>query len=223
MKIFNTQYKAFIFDFDGVLADSVEVKTEAFARLFEDFGPEIQAKVIEHHRKNGGMTRKEKFAHYYQNYLKKSLDHGEMERLCSAFANLVVDNVVRASEIPGAENFLKKWHNTVKCFVVSATPDDEIKEIVKRRGIDIYFHEILGSSCSKSDNVKCLLNKYELAPRQCLFFGDAESDYSAATTSGVDFIGILPNENAPLLQIAPDITWARDFVGMDLEKFMGRR
>ena len=215
-------YQAFFFDFDGVLADSVEVKTRAFAKLFERYGPDVEAKVVEHHRNNGGMTRIDKFYHYYQEFLGKPLDKAELQRLCNDFSRLVVDEVVSAPEIPGAENFLKKWHNSVKCFMVSATPDDEIKEIVKRRGIDIYFHEILGSSCSKSDNVNYLLNKYELAPRQCLFFGDAESDYRAATASEVNFIGILPNENAPLLQIAPDITWARGFVGMDLEKFMGR-
>ena len=215
-------YQAFFFDFDGVLADSVEVKTRAFAKLFERYGPDVEAKVVEHHRNNGGMTRIDKFYHYYQEFLGKPLDKAELQRLCNDFSRLVVDEVVSAPEIPGAENFLKKWHNSVKCFMVSATPDDEIKEIVKRRGIDIYFHEILGSSCSKSDNVNYLLNKYGLAPAQCLFFGDAESDYRAAAASGVNFIGILPNENAPLLQIAPDITWSRDFVGMDLEKFMGR-
>ena len=209
-------YQAFFFDFDGVLADSVEVKTEAFASLFEDFGPEIQAKVIEHHRKNGGMTRKEKFVHYYQNYLRKSLDHEEMERLCSAFANLVVDNVVTAPEIPGAEEFLKKWYKCVPCFVVSATPDEEIKEIVKRRGIDIYFHEVLVSFRSKSDNVNYLLNKYELAPRQCLFWGDAESDYRAAKACNLNFMGIVSGSDAPLLRIAPEIRWTRNFINLNI-------
>ena len=209
------KYSTFFFDFDGVLADSVEVKTRAFAKLFERYGPAIVAKVVEHHRKNGGMTRVDKFYHYYQEFLDKPLDKAELQRLCNEFSSLVVDEVVSAPEIPGAENFLKKWHNTVKCFVVSATPDEEIKEIVKLRGIDIYFHEILGSSCSKSDNVNYLLNKYGFAPRQCLFFGDAESDYRAATASGVDFIGILPNKNAPLLQIAPRITWHKNFLEID--------
>ena len=209
------EIKAFFFDFDGVLADSVEVKTWAFAKLFERYGPVIVAKVVEHHRNNGGMTRVEKFKHYYKEFLKKSIDDKELKLLCDRFSLLVVDKVVDAPEIPGAENFLTKWHNTVKCFVVSATPDDEIKEIVKRRGIEIYFHEILGSSCSKSDDLNYLLDKYGLAPAQCLFFGDAESDYRAAIASGVDFIGILPDINAPLLKIAPDIRWFENFLEIE--------
>ncbi len=68
------KYQAFFFDFDGILADSVEVKTRAFAKLFESYGPEIQARVVEHHRKNGGMTRKDKFRHYYAEFLKSPLD-----------------------------------------------------------------------------------------------------------------------------------------------------
>jgi HAD superfamily hydrolase (TIGR01549 family) len=191
--------------------------------LFERYEPAIVTKVVEHHRKNGGMTRVDKFYHYYREFLGKRLDEAELQRLCNDFSRLVVDEVVSAPEIPGAEKFLKKWHNTVKCFVVSATPDDEIKKIVKRRGIDIYFHEILGSSCSKSDNVNYLLNKYSFAPEQCLFFGDAESDYMAAMACRINFMGIVTGPDASLLQVAPEIKWARDFVGMDLEKLMGRR
>ena len=98
------------------------------------------------------MTKKAKFTYYYQNYLKKSLGHGEMERLCSTFANLVVDNVVTAPEIPGAEDFLRKCHNKAKCFVVSATSDEEISQIVRGRRLEVYFREVLGSSKSKMSN-----------------------------------------------------------------------
>jgi HAD superfamily hydrolase (TIGR01549 family) len=183
--------------------------------LFERYEPAIVTKVVEHHRKNGGMTRVDKFYHYYREFLGKRLDEAELQRLCNDFSRLVVDEVVSAPEIPGAEDFFKKWHNKAKCFVVSATPDEEIKEIVRRRCIDIYFEEILGSSCSKTEHVNYLLNKYSFNPDQCLFFGDAESDYRAANASGVDFIGILPNENAPLLQIAPQITWHKNFLEID--------
>ena len=217
MKILNSEYRALFFDFDGVLADSVEVKTDAFAKLFERFGSEIQGKVVEHHRNNGGMTRKDKFVYYYQNYLQKALNHGELEKLCREFSNLVVDNVVAVPEIPGAEYFLKKCCNKAKCFVVSATPDEEIREIVNRRGINIYFEEILGSSCSKTEHVNSLLDKYNFESNQCLFWGDTGSDYRAAIETGVGFIGVLPNKNAPLLKIAPDIIWHENFLKIELQ------
>ncbi len=44
------EIKAIFFDFDGVLADSVEIKTLAFAKLFEQYGKEVVNIVVEHHR-----------------------------------------------------------------------------------------------------------------------------------------------------------------------------
>jgi len=42
------------FDFDGVLAESVGVKTKAYARLFEEHGEGVVSRVVDYHLKNGG-------------------------------------------------------------------------------------------------------------------------------------------------------------------------
>lgn len=209
-------YEAFFFDFDGVLADSVEVKTRAFAKLFEPHGPEVVRKVIAHHRLYGGMTRVEKFRHYYSDYLNRNLNDGEMADLCRRFSELVVDEVVAAPEIKGAGSFLQKWCARVPCFVISAAPDREIKEIVKRRGMEGYFKEVVGAPTDKQRNLETLLAKYNLNPSRCCFFGDAESDYLAGSSCGLDFIGIVPGEDAPLIRARPGVTWTKDFV--DFEK-----
>ncbi|MBW2004226.1 MAG: HAD family hydrolase [Deltaproteobacteria bacterium] len=211
------RYKAFFFDFDGVIADSVEVKTKAFAKLFEPFGQELVDKVIDHHRRHGGMTRVDKFQHYYKEFLKISLDDDRLQELCYIFSRLVTNEVIAAPEIPGAEDFLKKWHKKLFCFIVSATPDAEIIKIVDQRGLKPYFREVLGSSRSKQRNIEFLVNKYSLQPENCLFFGDAESDYRAAMACRIDFIGIVRGQNAPLLQVAPEIRWSQDFFSLQIE------
>ena len=42
-------FQAILFDFDGVLCECTDVKTEAFAKLFESFGEEVVKKVMNHH------------------------------------------------------------------------------------------------------------------------------------------------------------------------------
>lgn len=205
------RYEAFFFDFDGVLADSVEVKTRAFARLFEPYGPEVVARVVAHHRYHGGMTRVEKFNHYYHEYLGKSLSNKEMADLCQQFSELVVDEVVAAPEINGAEEFLKYWCSRLPCFVISATPEDEIRQIIDRRALGQYFKEVLGAPSSKETNLSLVLDKYSLEPHRCLFFGDAESDYKAAQRDAVNFLAILPGPEAYLLKVSPQLQWFRDF------------
>ena len=205
------KYDAFFFDFDGVLADSVEVKTKAFAKLFEAYGPKIMNKVVSHHRTNGGMSRYDKFRHYFSEFLKQPLLDEEFQDLCEQFAQLVVDEVVASPEIPGSHLYLEKCHKTSPCFVVSATPEDEIREIVRRRGLQKFFLNVLGAPASKQENLESLLAANKLAPEQCVFFGDAESDYRAAMACCVNFTAILPNANAPLLSVAPRIKWYRNF------------
>lgn len=205
------RFKAFFFDFDGVLVDSVEVKTQAFAQLFDPYGTDIRDKVVAHHRNHGGMTRGEKFRHYYKYFLQTSIDDQEIVRLSKIFSGLVIEKIISAPAVPGAEDFLQSCQGGVWCFVISGTPFDELREIVDRRGWLKYFAELCGAPVTKRDHLRILLKRYALSPKSCLFFGDALSDYDAAMKSGVPFIGILPDERAPLLKSVPDIHWVKDF------------
>lgn len=209
-------YDAFFFDFDGVLVDSVEVKTKAFAKLFETFGDDVVTQVVNHHRHHGGMTRVEKFRFYHRNFLKRDLDDEELDKLCHRFAQLVVDEVIAAPEIRGAEVFLQQYSQHIPCFVISATPEDEIKLIVKGRGWSDYFKEVRGAPESKENNLEKLLKYYRLMASQCLYFGDAHHDYVAATKWGVNFLGIVPGPKAPLLKVAQSIKWTTNFLNVNL-------
>ena len=42
----------YIFDFDGVLVDSVEIKAKAFNELYRPYGSEIAEKIVFHHIQN---------------------------------------------------------------------------------------------------------------------------------------------------------------------------
>lgn len=205
------KYQAFFFDFDGVLVDSVEVKTKVFARLFESYGADIIDQVVEYHRHHGGMTRMDKFHYYYEHLLKKHLSEEVLVILCRQFEDLVVDEVVAAPEIPGAEVFLKACQGRIPCFVISATPEGELKNIIKRRGWSQYFEAICGAPRKKDENLRLVIRSHRLHPESCLFFGDAESDYRAATACGVPFLAILPGTDAPLLKAVPDVKWVPNF------------
>ena len=104
------KYKAIIFDFDGVLVDSVHIKTLAFAKLYESHGEDVVHKVIQFHEQNGGVTRIEKFKYYHKNFLGKTLSDGELDSLCKSFSSIVEDEVVKAPWINGAQSFFEINH-----------------------------------------------------------------------------------------------------------------
>jgi beta-phosphoglucomutase-like phosphatase (HAD superfamily) len=48
--------QAVIFDFDGVIVESMDIKTQAFVELFRDH-PEHHETIVRLHLENGGMSR----------------------------------------------------------------------------------------------------------------------------------------------------------------------
>jgi beta-phosphoglucomutase-like phosphatase (HAD superfamily) len=161
------------------------------------------------------MTRADKFCYYHRDYLGRDLSDEEMAELCREFSELVVDEVVSAPEIRGAGEFLKKWCSRLPCFVISATPEEEVREIVRRRGMTNYFKEVLGAPASKEDNLARLLKTFCLNPSKCCLFGDAESDYRAAHACGVEFIGIVNDADSPLIRALPEIRYMKDFTDVE--------
>jgi len=67
--------KNIIFDFDGVICESVDIKTGAFYEMYLPYGEMIAQKVKEHHIQNGGMSRYDKFEYLEKNHhkIKESL------------------------------------------------------------------------------------------------------------------------------------------------------
>lgn len=192
----NTQkprWQAVFFDFDGVIAASLEVKISAFATLFAPYGPTVQEAVVRYHRDNGGMPRYQKLRHCCEVIAKTSIDEQELARLGLTFADLVREAVVAAPLIPGALPTLEQLRRfDIAAFVVSGTPHDEMIQIVTRKGLQPYFTEVHGSPRSKTEIIGKLLEQYQYTPEHCLFLGDALADYLAATATGLRFLGIVP-------------------------------
>ena len=79
-------YQAILFDFDGVLAECMDVKTEAFAQLYEPYGEDVVKKVVKHHVENGGISRYVKIKYYHEKYLNKNIDEEQVENIASAIS-----------------------------------------------------------------------------------------------------------------------------------------
>jgi len=180
--------KVIIFDFDGVIVESLDIKMRAFAELFREEGEEVVRRVVEYHLHNGGVSRYEKFRYIYSAILARPLPDHEFERLCSLFAELVLDGVVASPYVPGALEFIKKHKGSFRFFLASATPYDELVSILERRGIADCFERVYGAPVSKIEAVKQILLETGVRPVETIFIGDALSDYDAALNTGVRFI-----------------------------------
>jgi HAD superfamily hydrolase (TIGR01549 family) len=184
-------FSTIILDFDGIILESVNVKTEAFRELFSS-EPEKLEEIVEFHKRNGGMSRYDKFRYIYSHILQKELTDTQFKHLSDKFADLVYENVIKTSFVPGAQEFLQNNYRKFSLYVVSATPEDELRRIVEKRGLTVFFHDVYGAPINKTDHIRNILSATHCRKENTLFIGDAMNDLKAAVTSGICFIGRVP-------------------------------
>lgn len=177
-----------ILDFDGIILESVRIKSDAFRELFS-FSPDHVDEIVKFHQKNGGMSRYEKFRYYYENILNEELTDKCFSYLSNRFSELVFNSVMNVPYVAGAEEFLKWTKGRLPVYVVSATPEYELLQIVNSRRMSEYFIKVCGAPVSKSDNIKKILASTGVSPESVLFVGDAINDWKASQETGVRFIG----------------------------------
>ena len=181
--------RAIIFDFDGIIVESVDIKTKAFAELYHSYGDEVVQKVVAHHEANGGMSRYEKIRHYHNSYLGIPISQNEVETLALRFSKTVMDRVINAPYVDGALEFLESYKTKYEFFISTGTPQSEIESILTKRNIRHYFKRIWGSPVIKAEHVKSILREFDFRSGEVIFVGDAPSDIEAAQANALEFIG----------------------------------
>ena len=179
--------KAIIFDFDGVILESADIKTEAFRELFSGEGEKVE-EIVDYHVMNGGISRYVKFRHIYENILKTELSQERELELGELFSEIALRRVLKAPFVAGVKEFLAAHKDRYAFFIVSGTPEEELYRIMHAREIEDYFAEIHGSPGEKIDIINDILDKSGLEVEEAVYVGDAESDRIAAERVGMAFI-----------------------------------
>ncbi len=190
--------KNIFFDFDGVLADSVAAKTEAFRDIYLTYGKETAKKAVDHHIHNGGVSRYEKFKLYHKQFLNIILDEKGVSELAQKFSELVLNKVINSDSVGGSVAFLEKYHKIMDFWVITGTPTPEIEIIIKERKLQKYFKGLHGSPKNKIYWTEYLIDKFSLKREETLFIGDATTDFEAANYSKLCFALREHDENIPI-------------------------
>ncbi len=179
--------KTIIFDFDGVILESVDVKGWAFQKLFEAY-PSEHARIMAFHYENGGLPRANKVRHILKEFLGLPSDDVTVAAYCDRFSELVFQRVVDSPFVPGALEALQALSGRIPMFIVSSTPHEEINRIVDVKGLRGYFQTVYGSPTMKEVWTKKILVDNGFLPNEVAWLGDALSDWRAAKECGIRFI-----------------------------------
>ena len=179
-----------IWDFDGVIIDSMDIKGRGFAKLFKGY-PETQVnEIVNYHFQNGGKSRFEKIKYFFNSILKEEISEAKIFHLANRFSNIIESEIYDESYlITETVNFIKLNHEKYNFHIVSGAEHDELNKICIYFNLNMYFMSIDGSPTKKTLLVKKLLDKYCYLKAETVLIGDSNTDYEAARNNDIRFFG----------------------------------
>ena len=213
--------RAVFLDFDGVIKESLDIKTDAFVALFAPWGEEVTEKVRKHHVANGGMSRYRKIPMYLREYCVHAGENGEVDqaladKLLADFAERVVEEVIRAPLVPGVVEFIRGCtEGGTPVAIISGAPHDELCSIIERMGMGADFARIYGSPRDKDELLKLALQDFDCKAEETLFIGDSINDYTPAKALMVPFAARVRSDRDD--HFPEDVYRIADFVGMSAQ------
>ena len=90
MKSRTLRYGALVFDLDGVLIDSADIKAQTFQSFYSHLGADLRGKVYRYLELHSGLSRSKKFTHIEQEILGRTGTGDEIALLCRKFADQVL-------------------------------------------------------------------------------------------------------------------------------------
>src|SRR5450830_1436485 len=182
-------YKTLVFDCDGVVLNSNQLKIEAYYATAQNFGAshEQSQALVNYHVEYGGISRFVKFDYFLREIMHRAVTDADVEFLLADFGREVERRLLGCEIVPRLHD-LKLATPNAKWMMISGGDQQELRKILAQRQIaELFDAGIFGSP----DNKDAVLAR-ELASghlvKPAMFFGDSKYDHQASTRAGLDFI-----------------------------------
>jgi phosphoglycolate phosphatase-like HAD superfamily hydrolase len=207
-----------IFDFDGVIIESADIKLRAYTDIYADEDPAKLKELTLHATLHGGVTRRDKFIAYERNLFGRAGDMQTIDMLCRRYSDLVYAAVIACPFIEGAIELLNTTLGKVPMHVVSGTPETELIKVVEERKLSRYFKTIRGAPAKKPEAFAQIIRDERCRPVAAVAVGDSMTEYLAAKDLHIPFLGIAPkNAKNPFPEgvfVLPSLVTADQLLGL---------
>jgi phosphoglycolate phosphatase-like HAD superfamily hydrolase len=189
--------RAVLFDWDGTLVNSLEIKIHNAGELFHQVFQLSPDRVADAYRAFSGIPRRQLFDSILRSQDRPPLDDGTFQSLSQSFSDLnrkSINNRRLPGLIPPATPVTLDFLQKAGCllFVSSSADMQEVREIASGLGLAEYFTgsggDILGSrpDFSKgSQHVEYICTTTGLTREVLVFVGDDPADIQLGQAAGV--------------------------------------
>ena len=184
--------KVIVFDFDGTLIDSNQLKYDAFFKLFpsDDLHKKIVTEVLSE------ILEGSRYVILRETIKRRNteMNEGELDNnvqvLAAKYNVIVADGAKHCKEKPGAKEVLESLSKRYNLYLNSTTPETSLKDIVKHRKWENYFCDIFGYPNDKTLVLLDIIKTESINPDELLVVGDGKSDMDSSKRTGCKFFPI---------------------------------
>jgi phosphoglycolate phosphatase len=174
--------KLFLFDFDGVLVDSLDV----YEKTVKDNLQKIHQPIIKN---------REEFLELFDNNFYESLKNKgiDLDVFMKAAEDILAQVKIKDMKpFPDVAPVIKELHKKHCLIVVSSNDHAAIKEALEFFNYDRYFKDILGSDFmfSKKEKILYAAKKYNVDLENIYYIGDTTGDIKEGKQAGVKTVGV---------------------------------
>ncbi len=192
--------KNILFDFDGVILDSMPIRSHGFKKIFENFDEDLVDKLLIYHNQNGGLSRYVKIQYFYNKLLNRQISVNKIDAYANKFSRIMRKTLVNKKYlINDTVDFIENNYQRYNLHIVSGSDGKELQYLCKALEISNFFQSINGSPVTKERLVKDVLLKNKYLANETILIGDSINDYDAAKVNSLDFYGF---NNTSLINIS---------------------
>ncbi len=171
-----------IFDFDGTIAESNLLKTDAFRYAASGYGQEISEWFVGYHKVNGGITRQVKI----ETLCQKINNASAYDELLARYENYLEKEWLSCSLLPGFRAYIETLSGVN--IILSGGSKVEIEAYLKANNLDQYFLEVFGNPIDKHVNLETIKDKYLNEESDVYFYGDSQLDFELSEAIKSKFV-----------------------------------
>jgi len=172
-----SKYRNIVLDFDGVILDAnKERKQNMKFVLDENLNQELSILTHDYFSKNSGISRNVKLGKFIK-------DKFVLNKVLKEYYELNLSTLPKCDLVKGVKEFIVKFHNSKKIFILTGADEEEVKILVSNKNLNNYVFYLGGGPKSKIQHLKELK-----LDRDTVFFGDSRYDNFTASEYKFDFV-----------------------------------
>jgi phosphoglycolate phosphatase-like HAD superfamily hydrolase len=181
------KYLVYIFDCDGVILNSNQLKSEIFYKVAKRYSSSGADKLKLYSESINGFSRRQIFTFFATKILNLECDDPKIDLMVLEFSALAKDALLHCEMAKNLSRLRDKNSNS-KWMVVSGGDEVELRLVFEQRQILKYFDlGVFGSPRSKCTILREEYQKTNIT-LPTILIGDSSTDYEVAKSFGFDFL-----------------------------------